>query len=447
MIITLYDYILLPVYFGIFYFFVKKRAATFENIDLKKIFLIAFFLRMLGSIAYSMLVQYYYGYGDSFTYYAGSDFMHNQIANNIGNVKYFFSTTDEFSRWFNAEDGSPQLAGYLAISSATIIVKISAFFSFLSFNKFIIISMFFGLFSFAGQWKLFSVFNDFNKGKNQTLLAYAVLYSPSIWFWGSGLMKDSICLGAVGFIVAIFYKTIVKKQINFAELLMLPLLIFLVYVVKSYIVLVLLASIVMVIFVHYVLLLKNLIVKIGVIILFLTLGVLFITFSNFSTQINEMVEDSYMQVQSYQQNYQNIQNADESSKAGFELDNFDPSLSSMILKSPGAIFSCLYRPFLWESRKVIILFTALESTLLLLSTLYLLIKTRFVGFFKIIFLNPLILFSFVASILFALIIGFTTFNFGTMIRYKIILLPFYYFMLVSIYSKTGKKVEENPILS
>jgi hypothetical protein len=41
--------------------------------------------------------------------------------------------------------------------------------------------------------------------------------------------------------------------------------------------------------------------------------------------------------------------------------------------------------------------------------------------------------------LFALIIGFTTFNFGTLIRYKIMLLPFYYFMLVAIFNATQLK--------
>ncbi|MBK8495618.1 MAG: hypothetical protein IPL50_11740 [Chitinophagaceae bacterium] len=60
---------------------------------------------------------------------------------------------------------------------------------------------------------------------------------------------------------------------------------------------------------------------------------------------------------------------------------------------------------------------------------------RFFGFFRQIFGNNYLLLSFVFSMLFALIIGFTTYNFGTMIRYKIMLLPFYYFMLVQLYTR------------
>jgi hypothetical protein len=434
-IITIYDFLLLPLYLAIFYFFIKKRADKNTDVNLKKIFLTAFILRMFGSVVYSLLVQYYYGYGDSFTYYKGSEFIHEQLVKNIGNIRYFFASAKDFESWYNSEVSEQTLSGYIAISSATSVMKISAILSFFAFDKYMIISLFFGLFSFAGQWKLFRVFNDYTGGKNQQLLAYAVLYSPSIWFWGSGLMKDSLCLGAMGFIVYILYKNIVKKEINIKQWLIFPFFIYLILIIKSYIILILLASIIVVVFIRYFLQLKNLLARIAVIILFLISSIVFVTFSDFSTLINELVQESYAQVQSFQQNYQAIHNEDETSRAGFEIGDFDASLSSMLIKSPGVIFSCLFRPFIWESKKLIILFTAIESTLLLLVTLFLLFKTRFFGFFRIIFTNHHILFSFTVVMLFALIIGFTTFNFGTMTRYKIVLLPFFYFMLVAIYNK------------
>ena len=65
--ITIIDYLLLPVYLYIFYIIVRKRSVKYTDAGLRKIFLTAFFLRMFGSFAYSMMVQYYYGYGDSFT--------------------------------------------------------------------------------------------------------------------------------------------------------------------------------------------------------------------------------------------------------------------------------------------------------------------------------------------------------------------------------------------
>ena len=83
--------------------------------------------------------------------------------------------------------------------------------------------------------------------------------------------------------------------------------------------------------------------------------------------------------------------------------------------------------------------SALESLLLLLSTLYVMFKLKFLGFFREIFKNPFILISFVIAIFFALIIGFTTYNFGTIARYRIILMPFYFFALVSLYTVYADK--------
>ncbi|HEX2682366.1 MAG TPA: hypothetical protein VHL77_00440, partial [Ferruginibacter sp.] len=134
---------------------------------------------------------------------------------------------------------------------------------------------------------------------------------------------------------------------------------------------------------------------------------------------------------SFQKNYQATEDEGKGSLSAKEI---DASVSGMLLHSPVAIFTCLFRPFIWESRKIVILFTSLESMLLLVATLYLLFKMRFFGFFRNIFGNKYLLFSFVLSMLFALIIGFTTYNFGTMVRYKIMLMPFYYFMLVHLYS-------------
>jgi hypothetical protein len=158
-----------------------------------------------------------------------------------------------------------------------------------------------------------------------------------------------------------------------------------------------------------------------------------------STQLKELAQESQEQAISYQKNYQAVQENDETSRAAIEMKEIDPSLGGMLSYSPIAIFNCLFRPFPWESGKIIIFLNSLESLFLLLATLYLLFKTRFIGFFKIIFNNKYLFFCFITSLLFALIIGFTTYNFGSMARYKIILLPFYYFMLLGVFLNINDK--------
>jgi ABC-type sulfate transport system permease component len=100
------------------------------------------------------------------------------------------------------------------------------------------------------------------------------------------------------------------------------------------------------------------------------------------------------------------------------------------------MFSTLFRPFLWESKKIIILFSALESFFMLLALFYVLSKVGILKFLGSIFSDPQIFFAFILTLLLSAVVGFTTFNFGTLVRYRLPVLPFYFFMLIAIYLKS-----------
>lgn len=435
--IDIFDYLLLPVYLFAFYWVVRRKSARITDPRLRKILMLGFIFHMLGSIAYSLIVQYYYGYGDSFIFYVGSSFFHDQIIQDPSNLRYLFAPSDEIKQWYDLNVGDINYSGYFGLSSSAAIMKISAIFSFLCFNKFLIISLCFGMISFLGQWKLFNVFRDVLQGRHTKLLAVVVLYSPSICFWGSGLMKDSLCLGALGFIIHLVYRNLVKKQFRKRDWLLIAILLFLIFIVKSYIVFILLATSGVVFLFRYVFLIKNIVLRIFASALFIFLTGLVLVFSDFDAAIKEVINDSYAQLETYKNNYESVNESDENSRGAITMSDLNPTLGGLFAKSPEMIFSCLFRPFPWESRKLIMLFSSLETSLLLLAFLYLLVKTRILGFFKVVFFDQMVLFCMVLSILFAMIIGFTTFNFGTMARYKIIFLPFFYFALVRIYDKSS----------
>ena len=437
--ITIFDYLLLPVYLYVFYIIIKKRSAKYTDPELRKYFFISFYLHMFGAVAYAMMVQYYYGYGDSFIFYYGSDFLSTQVAQDPANMKYFLKSAAEVKLWYDGEVGDLSYAGYFGIASNLFIMKISAVLSLFTFNKYLIITLFFGFFSFAGLWRLFLVFKDINKDRELKILAWGILFIPSVWFWGSGLIKDSVCIGCLGFIIYFLYKILIKKEFSIRSIIALVILIYIVNVVKSYIIIALVIGLSVFIFYKFVTPFKNIVIRVFITLTFL-FGVLIIAFiTNFSDQLNLLAEESVVQINSFQRNYDAVQNEDERSRANMAIKDMDLSIQGMIIQSPLKVFTCLFRPFIWESRKVFILFSALESLLLLLCTVYMLVKLKFYRFFIEIFNNPFVLVSFTISIFFALIIGFTTYNFGTMARYKIILLPFYFFTLVSLYTTYQEK--------
>jgi hypothetical protein len=131
--------------------------------------------------------------------------------------------------------------------------------------------------------------------------------------------------------------------------------------------------------------------------------------------------------------------------SGYSLGELDGTLSGMVKLAPQAINVSLFRPYLWEVRNPLMLLSALESLALFLLTIYSFYQAR-ANLFKTL-TDPTILFCLVFSLTFAFAVGVSTFNFGTLARYKIPLLPFYFLALILMlnYSKRERNEEETEL--
>ena len=158
--ITLVDFLLLPLYLFFFYFLIKITARKYLGTPLHKYFIVGFFLHMLGSFLYAMVVQFYYGYGDSFSFFVGGNFIRNYISNGSNPITIFFISSENL---LNPQSGilsaGLELPVGIGTNSNFIVMKCSALLSYISFNSYLTISLFFGLFAFAGLWRLFCTFN------------------------------------------------------------------------------------------------------------------------------------------------------------------------------------------------------------------------------------------------------------------------------------------------
>jgi hypothetical protein len=112
----------------------------------------------------------------------------------------------------------------------------------------------------------------------------------------------------------------------------------------------------------------------------------------------------------------------------------------MLKLLPQAINVSLFRPYFWEVHKPLMVLSAIESFLLLCFTVFVIVRCRFkiLGALR----NADTLFALTFSLSFAFAVGVSTYNFGTLVRYKIPLLPFYLIALVLIwdYSKSDRNV-------
>ena len=128
----------------------------------------------------------------------------------------------------------------------------------------------------------------------------------------------------------------------------------------------------------------------------------------------------------------NFQTQDNVAEANFDLGmEYDGTVLNLVKIAPLAISAGLFRPFIWESRKITYILSALESVFLLVLSLIVFFKIGPLKFVKILVQNPLITYCFLFAILFSLFVGISTLNFGSLVRYKIPCLPFY---LVSLFT-------------
>jgi hypothetical protein len=121
--------------------------------------------------------------------------------------------------------------------------------------------------------------------------------------------------------------------------------------------------------------------------------------------------------------------------SAYNLGDLSPTIGGMLSKFPLAVNVTLFRPYVWEAKKIIVLLSSLEATLFLFITLKVLFTVGPLKVWKTINKDPTIQFCLIFSLVFAFAVGISSFNFGALSRYKIPCLPFYMLAMVLIYYK------------
>lgn len=433
------DFIVFFIWVFIFFIYFSVKRRKFENEELKKYHRIAFNLRVISSLAYSLFILYI-SPGDSTTLYFPEGInIQNIILKDFSNISILFLPSSSFDQSLLTTFSN---LNYFNHEGNFMVTRFVIFFSFLTFGKFIAINFLFSMFAFSGLWRLYMFFYKQNPVLHKQF-AIAILYLPSVIFWSSGILKDSLCIGALGWLTYSLYKVLIEKKQVLANLLLFLIFSAMLYLLKSYILLSYLPFFLMYFIFGKLRNLKNGVIKIGFVffIFILSIGVYLNAAKTIEASMSSFIEEGLVEsIQSYQSNYESQANTSESNfSLGVE---FDGTLPGLIKMAPAAIAATLFRPIIWESKKISTLMSSLESLALMLFTIYIVFKIGLLRFIKTIFSDPLIFYCFSFAIIFSLFVGATTLNFGSLVRYKIPALPFYLSSLFLIYHFGKIKMEE-----
>ena len=142
------DLLFLPPYFLFLYFLAlqyKKRHP--DNFLIQKYFVKGFVIKMLGAIFFALLAQYYYGYGDTLSYYRESLIMREAVAQNKVSIIDIFTYDYQFLKErYDWGAGSTE-AGFF-------IEKITFVLTYFSFSRFLLTACLMTGLTYFGIFKL-----------------------------------------------------------------------------------------------------------------------------------------------------------------------------------------------------------------------------------------------------------------------------------------------------
>ncbi|GAA3951502.1 hypothetical protein [Hymenobacter algoricola] len=428
------DLFLTPIYLLLLYGIAFAIRPRVTNGFTRKFFIPGLSLKFLGAIALGVVYQFYYGYGDTLNYF--------------NHVKIFGRAFEESPTiWWHlmTSDGvyepltykyAIQMPWYRA-GGEFVVVRLGAFFGLLCFHTYTVVGLFFALLSFSGIWAMYMTFVRIQPLVYKEL-GIACFYIPSVFFWGSGLMKDSICIGALGWVFYSFHAVGVRHRSIIRGLILGAFFSYALYHVKAYILLCFLPPTLVWLFNENSskirnktlrLLAKPVLIIVGAVIGFLAISSL--------TDLDTIGEES-------QKTAKNIYAASGTEGSGYQLAAADGSLGSIAKIAPQAIVVALFRPFPWEARNAITLLSSLEAMIFLFVTARIIYQAGPRRVLALISSTPVLLLCFVFSLVFAIAVGMSSGNFGTLVRYKIPLMPFYAAGLYIIQAKIKQAVKRRP---
>lgn len=437
--ITLFDYILFSSYSVI----ILLIAFTFRYFikGPRRKYIIPFVVyKIIMSIAFVLVHVYYYQGGDTFLYFQGGNFFSNLIKYApLQSFNYLFSDTTAILN-FPSVDGYYVLK-HLKSSDSLFMSKLCSVFCLVGFNQFLTSTLLFTLFCSIGSWLIFVVFSRLFASAT-FYFAIGTLFFPTLAIWSSGILKDPITLMAIGVIFYATFKVSNAKSI-LSSILLIALAIYICMGLKPY---------VLYIFIPTMLIWTQSQIRanfshsfakgfIKPLILILSLLGGYLLISEISEDAGKYsIENIESVVKGFHSWHDYL--ASTRDQSGYTLGEISYTPLGILSKVPEGIFVTFFRPFPFiDTRNFATWFEAIQSFSLLIISLYVIISVGPTKFIQAIYRNKDVSAFIFFAIVFGFAVGFTSYNFGALSRYKIPCLPFYTAALAIIYHlKTRKKL-------
>jgi hypothetical protein len=419
------DLIVTPLLIVLIFIVAYVVRPTFTNHETRKYFLPALMVRILGALAVGFIYQFYYNGGDTFAYHThGSRHIWEAFMESPAHGIQLLFSNGEYGPglWEHAEK-----IWYWRDESAFFVIRIATLFDMFTFSSYSGTAVLFAVFSFIGAWCLFQTFYKENPGDHRWI-AFATLFIPTVIFWGSGIFKDSLTMAALGILTHSCHLVFIRGngRVRPGRIVLIILSAAMIYSIKVYILACFIPALILWWGSRNVARLKSsvlrfLVAPLAVIVIAILgfIGVSKVTENDPRYNLSNL--STTARITAYDIRYGWGARMGEGS--GFTLGELDGTWQSMVRLAPAAINVSLFRPYPWEVRNPLMLLSAAEGMILLVFTIVIILGVRqnVFRYLK----EPNVLFCLCFAITFAFAVGVSTFNFGTLSRYKIPMMPYF----------------------
>lgn len=435
--LTVYDIVVAPLCILLLWLFFSARLKKYDKAT-AKLFIKAFRFKIFCSVAFTLVTAFYYGGGDSEMFFYSVKDMRQAIA--VNDLSYWellkMQSTDEYSPLafhFEQDNMKYPVSGFMRSSSNFLVPKLAVIPAVIFFNSYLSICLVFSFFALGGAIRLYKLFLHYFPEMRREV-AIAALFLPSACYWSAGFLKDSICFGSMGFLLYGLFNVFIRRKNVVGSLFWIAIGIYFLYTIKVYILLALVPGIGFWLFGHLSSGVKTVSLKraitFGSLIFAAIAGVMLVNYLTSDAALSKFSLDNILETSSFsRETYE--RGGGRNQGAYFQITTTNPVLLAL-----NGLVATFFRPFPWEISSAIVMLSALESLIFLSLILYLFFKKGLLAPFQKIFSKPLLILCFSFAVIFAISVGISATNFGSLSRYKIPCLPFYLMFILAVYHLT-----------
>lgn len=379
---------------------------------LQRVFWSALTVRMVSGIALGLVYLLYYGVGDTLAYAEDGAALAAVAKRDPGGYLKFLWSSQPAQPWPVLQFNEPR---------ALFMIKLVSIFSLVCFDNYWTIALYFSFISFLGAWFLVRQIG-LRLPSLTPAASIAFLFFPSAAFWSSGVIKESLALASLFFLTGIFLKLWFGEKVALYQWLVLLLAVWIVWNLKYYFAAIFFAVAV-----------AGLLYKVAaralkpsrfgtqalvwLVVFIIPLGIVMASRPNFHPgRIFTVIVENYHA-------YSQISSPEDR----IHFSGLSPDIGSMAANAPWALFSGLFRPFLWEANNVLQMTAAMENLVLIVLFCIALASVGAAGKSA----HRMLVFSAgMYILLLCVFITLSTPNFGTLSRYRCGYIPYFVFLLL-----------------